>query len=542
MATIYVWPGAAFNGDGTLPTQAASGGAPGARNVPGALAINNTYRFKRGTTYANSGGVRPISLVSSAATPLTFEAYANDDGSDDPTQPLPTIDHLGGSNGTGAIFIDQCQNVIVRNLRGTNSTAATCAGIKVRSGANVLVEKCQTDGNIHGIDVTAAAVVFAMADITVRQNTTFNNQGSGIRFEFGSAIGQNMRRLTISANKVFGNGTGGSANRRGGIMHQCSIADGAGNALSHTTDYACFGLVIEDNQVFANRSYAIAAYCIHPDTVGNRKSRISGNQVYGNGWDGTLDAHCIWLGGSRGVLVERNDVHDNIGAVGLSIGSSVGVFIDLNANGSAVQPTGGDHVVRRNRCYSGWKGNTAAAVPGSGIHVLSNENCIVESNLVFDCMNGVSVSGSGTANNTVRHNTLVGLKVGSAPVNNTGRGVTITNGANTIIENNIIVGAQLDGVHISTSGPTGTVERNNLVFDCVTPRSNGTVASPTPTALDATDLTVDPQLGPDYLLTPASPAIRAGRAASARRDLRGALRPATPSIGAYDVARVRARL
>lgn len=534
MAVYYIYPGQQFNGDGLSPTPATSNGGSGAFNTPPTFTANNTYKIKRGTRYVNSSGVRPQGVVSAVNTPLTLTTYFNNDGSDDSSQPKPIIDLAGGSNGLGCVFIDTCTNVVVENIVGTNGLASANAAITIRRSNNVYVNQCEGYGNIYGCRILQdqASGTSITTNITINNGSWYNNDGSGIYFNWGSVSTAIIKGLTITNNLVYNNGYGSPANRRGGIMAEDDRASGAGNADSDSVNYSIYDLVIDNNVVFNNRSYGINAYAIRNE---KRVSSISYNIVYNNGLGGDLDTHSIWAGCSYGTVIQGNYVHNNFGYIGGAFGTGVGIFIDYN---SASSVGGSGSIVRGNTISLQWAGYTTSSTPSAGIHVLSNTNVLVESNFIKDCKTGISITGSPatTCNNcTIQHNTIynaLGQDIG--PVAYSGYGVLVDAGNNVIVKNNAINGARI-GIYFYSS-LTGFVEQYNSLYGISSNYivSGTSYSNATPSVLSGTDIITNPLMSDNGTISVASPLYRTGQFLGYGMDNSGNSRNNPPSIGAFE--------
>lgn len=542
MAIVYVYPGATYDGDGTAGNAAGAPGAPGARNVPPTLTANNTYRFRRGTRYV--GSLRPQSQLSAATTPLTLEAYARDDGTDDSTLPRPIIDHNGGSNGVGAIFVDTCANVIVRNMEGINSNGSMGGGVTVRRSQNVQIVSCVGRNSEHGICLQAdqASGTSTCTDIKVDQCEVYDNVGGGITLRWGGVSGVDtnavatavLKRVSITRNRVYRNGLGKYVGANavsvpcGGIVvypFKRSDATYMDNALN--ANYRLRDISIEGNSVADNNGYGINVEMVDSEVFG---SRVMGNEVSGSGKSRDVDAHAIWLGSCFGTLVAGNWVHDNWAYAGGAAGSGVGIFLDYNG----VSPTGGTGcIVMGNRVERGFSGASGGMTPSAGIMCLNNQNSVIEGNVIVDCRQGIIVgpgSGAGTDATEVRHNLVV-------RATDFGIGVHSGNSTNTAIRNNVVIGARW-GIWIATTGTTGSAESYNCVYGATVPKAVGVWTTPTGGTLDGTDITSDPQLvdaqNPFLGLQATSPVWRAGVVtAPGARDYFGRPYEAKPDIGAF---------
>lgn len=513
MAIFYIDPSAATNGTGTVTN-------PYNTWVGVTLTANNVYRQKRGTTYTGAS-VRPASRVSSADTPLTIEAYYNADGSDDDTKPLPVIDHNGGTNGVGAIFVDTCSNVLVRNICGTNSNGALGGGVTVRRSQNVQIRNCVGKDSEHGflIQQDQASATSTCTDILIDGCTAFNNVAGGITFRWGAASTAVLRRITLTNNVVYGNGTGKYIGSGGSTVTCGGITSYSVFKSSTDVNYRNYDIIIENNTVRDNNGYGINVEMADNDTT---TSSVSRNEVTGSGKSLDVDSHSLWVGNCFSVVVERNYVHDNYANAGTSTGSGIGIFVDYNGSSTA---GGSGCIVRMNVVENQWSGTTTgtAEVASAGIYVLYNDDTLVQGNIVKNCRNGIAVGGFSQSlnnNNKIYNNTIINTSL---------FGVTAAASTNTEVKNNMVVGATY-GIFSPSSGMSNLSSTNNNVVNCTIPRANGTATSPTTGSLDSTDKTIAPELDPRG--KPTRPQLFNGGANVGGKDFYGNTFPASPSIGA----------
>lgn len=533
MTIYYIDPSAEFNGNGLAPTPAASAGASGAFNTSPTLTVSNTYRIKRGTTYvvpspSTTSGLRMLTLVGTPAAPTVIEAYYNSDGSDDTTQPRPIIDHNGGGNAQACVLVNGCQYVIVRNIMGINSMQPGGSAVRVRNSSDVLVTGCEGTANLNGVTVTQDTAAATMARITIDSGFYYGN-ACGILYTWLDAANSIIDSLTISNNKVYNNNVA-SVQRVGGIQHGAS----ASSATVVNSDRGVRGIWIIGNECYGNQSYALTTYGARN---GTRSSWIANNHVHHNNPLGLVDAHCIWVGASFDVLVEDNEVHDNTGFIGGNNGSCVGIFLDYQLNDTAI--VGSRNIVRRNRIYNGWMGNTAVTKgQGAGVYLLNNQNCVIEDNLIYNGRCGIVIARDTVAApaHTILNNTIVGM------IDNdgySGVGIMVDVGNNHIVKNNVIKGCGKEGIFINSS-LTGVVETNNAIYDAnVAKVVSAAFTTLTPGTPDATDVLIDPMLSNGYRPLSTSTLIGAGAHTTYKCDAAGVQFWNPPSIGAYEYVRPR---
>lgn len=492
------------------------------------LTANNTYLQKRGTTYTGAS-VRPASQSSSASTPLTIGAYYNADGSDNTSRPRPIINHNGGTNGVGAVFVDTCANVVVRDIAGTNSMASLGGGVTVRRSQGVLILNCATYLNEHGICIQQdqASVTSTCTDITVQGCEIYANVGGGVCLRWGTASTAIFKRIVVDDNTVYGNGTGkgfgsgGTAVPCGGIqsytLNKASIG---------TAGFISYDIKVTNNNVRDNNGYGINIEGFSNESWG---SMIDSNTVTGSGYSGDVDSHSLWAGNVSGLAITNNTVHDNSANIGAATGSGVGIYLDWNASSSTI---GTGCTIKRNVVYNQFRGATTAAqlAAGAGILVSYSTAAVVESNVVYNCRNGINIftSADGTQ---VRGNTVV---------DSTDCGISVlAGGINSTLKNNCVKGGAT-GLFCTTT-VTGYAETFNAVYGCTTARANGTPAAQTSTPLHVSDLVSDPLLI-ERKPASTSPLIGAGTHIAYCRAANGIQRPNPPSIGAYDSATLRRKL
>lgn len=524
MATFYIDPSAAVNGNGSLAS-------PFNTWAGLTLTANNTYLQKRGTVYVGAA-VRPASQVSAAATPLTIGAYANPDGSDDARLPKPIVDHNGGTNGVSAVYVDTCTNAVVRDIVGRNSRGSLAGGIGVRRSVGVKVQRCEGYDSEHGLIIQQdqASGTSTCTDVTVEDCYLHDNIGGGVCLRWGAASTAVLKRITLQRNTCVRNGLGKGFGAGGSSIPAGGISSYAAYKTDTNINYRGMDIRVLNNFVADNNGYGI-----NIDSFGNEawQSTIARNEVTRNGASGDVDTHSLWVGNSFGVLVERNKVYGNSARVGATSGSGVGIFIDYNG----VSATGGaNNIVRRNLIYDQFRGATTAPIiaASSGIIVLANSGTIVEGNVILGCRNGISVgNGVATDGTAVRNNTVIGCEVSGINV--------LPLGTNTSVKNNVVTGSAT-GLFVNTTSTTGYAERNNCVYGCAVAKANGTATAQTPTALDATDITADPLLGAYYRPTAASPLIAAGAPLDVfpMLDAAGVQFNRVPTIGAFEYVRPRA--
>lgn len=518
MATFYINPDLDTNGTGTI-------GSPYNTWAGVTLTANNTYLQRRNTTYIGAA-VRPQSQVSSANTPLTIGAYSNDvTGEDDnPSLPKPIINHNGGTNGVGAVFIDTCNYIVVANIAGTKSSAALGGGITVRRSQNWKIQYCEAYDNEHGICIQQdqASGTSTCTDGTVENCVLYNNVSAGITFRWGAVATAVLKRITIKNNTVYANGTGKEIGA-GSVSVPCGgIQSYSVYKTDTNVNYRNYDLELTGNTVYANNGYGINVEMWDNE---QKTSLVAYNTVYGNGRSLDVDSHSVWIGNCFNVRVEGNFIYNNFAKKDGNAGSGVGIFVDFNG----VSPTGGDGcVITRNYIRDQYSGSTNVTFgASSGIFVFFNTNTKVFNNIIVNCRYGISV-GTGAAscdNCSIKHNTIV---------NTTAWGIGVyTQATNALVSHNIITGGTL-GLYKNTSGTAGFIENYNNIFGAAVLFADGTTSAPTPATQDATDIIGDPKLTSDLIPRASSNIQHAGLHSKYLIDFHGVSYNNPPSIGAIE--------
>ena len=198
MATIYYDFSASTNGAGTPTDPKNAWATPGNGDV---------IRIKRGNRW-----VRVTQLNFSSFTDLTVEAWANADGSDDPTLPKPIIAHTAASTFAWNFAGDGVHRI--RNMRFQDCSTNTNGGVigagtvaATGVGAQLDVQDCDFDGcNFNAIRLSATG---AAASPTFKAlHNTFRNvgedcvYGGALVYEFGYNDCRNLSTNTTTGDAV----------------------------------------------------------------------------------------------------------------------------------------------------------------------------------------------------------------------------------------------------------------------------------------------------------------------------------------------------
>lgn len=198
MATIYYDFSAGTNGAGTPASP---------RNTWANPSNGDVIRLKRGTTWT-----RATQLNLSTFTGLTFEAYANADGSDDTSLPKPIITHTAASTfawnfqGGGIHYI--------RDLRFLNCSTNTFGGV-LGSGlvaatgvhAQLDIKRCDFEGIAHNAirlsgTGSAAAPTFRCTECTFSNIGEDAVYGGAVSYEFAYNDVENVSSSTETGDGV----------------------------------------------------------------------------------------------------------------------------------------------------------------------------------------------------------------------------------------------------------------------------------------------------------------------------------------------------
>jgi parallel beta-helix repeat protein len=242
---------------------------------------------------------------------------------------------------------------------------------------------------------------------------------------------------------------------------------------------------------------------------------IQGNTVTGTLGTNT-QGHGIYVSGSSdGVIVRGNVIHDN-------------GYIGIHVNGDLSE--GGIGLVT----HALIEGNVIYNNGQNGINADGLANSVIRNNLIYGyhgygiCLYQIDAA-SGSSNNVIVNNTIVGTLSGSSAALN----ILNASTGNTVL-NNILLGGDGNAYEIAADSISGFVSDYNVTSaqwrSSTGQDTHSVVATPA-------QLFVNPT-GNDYHLSAASPAIDAGTATDApATDLDGNLRPSGTGydIGAYEL-------
>lgn len=278
MATVYYDFSASVNGTGASPASPKNTWAnPGNGDV---------IRLKRGTTWTRSS-----QLDLSTYTGLTFEAYANSDGSDDPSLPKPIITHTAPNTFAWNFQGDGVHTI--RDLRFLNCSTNTFGGV-LGSGlvaatsvnAQLHVHRCDFEGIAHNAirlsgTGAAAAPTFRCIECTFSDIGEDAVYGGALIYEFA-----HNRVENVSSETETGDGVGFLAVTPTLAWIHHNYIDHSSRPFKHCvivdvptagTGYA----VIEDNTLIGNAgSGADTVTVVNMESAGVvRRNRIYSGRV-----------------------------------------------------------------------------------------------------------------------------------------------------------------------------------------------------------------------------------------------------------------------
>lgn len=313
MATTFYDFNAPTNGSGTAASPKNAWATPGNGDV---------IKLKRGDTWT-----RATQLNLSTFTGLTFEAWYNADGSDDPSQPKPVITHTAAST-----FAWNFQGDGVHTIRdlhfvncSTNASGGVIgSGLVAASGvhASIEVHGCDFDG-ISGNAIRFSGTSTVSAARCVVKYCNFDNigedciYGGALYYEVGYC---RMTRLSMATSTGDGVGFLGTNPTKAWVHHNyidhsdvdskhCIIID------TETTDAGLS--IIEDNTLIGYGSTTAEA-SLHTVVNGDGKMIIRRNTIYSSGIAINLDGNASEVYSNRIVVRNSRAASKNIISVSAS--------------------------------------------------------------------------------------------------------------------------------------------------------------------------------------------------------------------------------
>lgn len=444
MATVYIWPGATYNGDGSAPTAAAGAGQAGAKNTWSGLTwtAGNTYLQKRGTTYSAAVSVAS-GTDATRSNKITVGAYYNSDGTDDTSQPKPIIT-CATDNGMSVGFKQWIvlRDLDIRSTYADNWVAALSVGASQdctftrlditghdyavwlgsdsydgseRGQARNTFTDCnfvQTGGNGAGY----SAVYMETGNQTVNQGsygvkdlTFLNCTFTGYQAVCGHSGGTNGRDSSIR-NILFKNCTAVGPGNGWYFSPYTGAAKNWTVPVAANTDAWCYNLMFDSCTATncSNAGFSITSIggyiknCIARGTnsIGPYASTTGGIQVI-----------------CKNYLVCDNISYDTYTT---SNWDGVGIFLDVSSDFTDGRIGCENVICVRNICYNnlGNTGNNTLAEyqsnftpdyvssAASGIRIYNSHDCVIASNICYNNGNGIGIEGF-SYNLTIVNNTLV---------------------------------------------------------------------------------------------------------------------------------------
>lgn len=430
MATFYINPSYAVNGDGTSPALAASPGAAGAYNTWSGITVSagNTYLQRRGTTYAatiTAGG------SGSATSYINYGAYSNDTtgADDDTTQDRPKVRAASGNG----FSVANRHHINVRDfdIKGQNGGGST--GIHAGTSYYVNFTRVLAEGYAYGLVITAATGSSAYARWQTYTDCDFVQSGGAGAGYAGVAMqtsgqgaaqsGYGVKNITFTdctASGQYGwygvsGGTTTEDSSIRDILHvRCDASDtvntgfyyspSVGAAKDWTTSNGtgntnpwCYAISFDDCDAHrcGNAGVSVCSiggYC--------KDSRFSAANTQGAGASTTGGAQFI----CNGYAVINNDVYDNTST---TTADGVGIFLDVGSMFTYIYTGCVNVKVARNRCHGnlgGASANTLAEYQSvytpdyvtpsaSGIRTFHAKNCEIVANVCYNNGSGIGIDG-----------------------------------------------------------------------------------------------------------------------------------------------------
>lgn len=529
MATIYVDPSPSnvTNGSGSFASP---------RNIPPtSLAYGDIVLFKEGTTYA-SGWILPSPTgVGSDTNRITIGTYYAATGAQ--ALSWSSMATISGTGSVDAILANGVSYVTVTGLRLIGGKNFPNAGFRGVSGSYWTVSNCEVYGNNYGIRFDNASGGPRSTWKALNNRITGTTGNAAIIAVWSATVGEYVTDITIVGNDI--SGTTENAPNAGG--QGIFVVARANPCYTNPAQLKAKGLVVTDNILTGLPNKPISIYGVN---AGGTQSNVVARNRLTNSGDGATDIHCIWMAGCEDFLVEENYVYGSNAWAGQSVGTGVGIFVDVVNISGANSDSCNNMVVRRNVVIETGRGATLnAEVGGGGIMVLQSTNVVVEANICDNCQNGVVVLGYyGTGIQTSN----VDLR-GNIATRSKRSGFYIGKVANLVAaRNNIAMGGER-GFYTENSGAgaiTNYSEVDNLSYGATMNWAGGnepTSGTPTITARSpaASNLTADPLFAdnsrPWLGLKPGSPCQSAGAYIQGARDRFGRRYTTPPNIGPWAV-------
>lgn len=504
MATVYINPTFTFNGDGTTPYPAASGGAAGARNAPVTTAIvNTTYSYARGTRTVLSA-----TSITCGVAGVIFTAHGTGD--------RPIID----ANGTASFALDI-----------SGSTNCQVMHLDLRNGSNA-------NATLNIGAATTSPIIIDTAVSSVNGCVLINATATGGTID--------QCTVTCGATNTIGVNHGGGA---GWVIKNTTVT------MTDPTKSAASTALI----AIALRPASTSTTCDGCTTVGGIigiEARSTDSTTIKNCTISSASVSGIRLRDSNSCTVECNEIYSITSGAGYPSGTGTGIdIIDIGT-------TAGNNLIRRNYVHDCYQGILDQSDNTGGNKITAN---LVASNITNGISYQSKGARGLIGNNSIYHRPY--SVAGSTPVGH-GIVVESTTTASTCdIVNNLVVldgvtGEAVHGIALTNESACGNVYVN---YNCYLVRGGGNLGGITSgsnyktlpawqdaleallniTGCDAQSISTEPQwlAGPfnrprnalDFCIQLASPLIGAGTWTQSYTDYRGvAFNTHKPNIGAFE--------
>lgn len=511
MATYYIDPTAAGGGSGSevSPFRAFA-------DLP-ALSAGDSVLRRRGTSAVDALALSGV--VASAANPVTFDAYG--------LGPLPIVDAGGGLDASCFEFTG-CTGFVVKNHELLGATDFPAGGVRAIDCDDVIVSACDIHDTYYGVrsEVTAAT---AKSGLTVSDCEIRDTADSWILAIGSTVSGGTYSNIDILRNVMERSG-------RSGISIQSRDP-----GTEVTSPYAVYNVNISHNDMDTTAAYGAFLKGVWSSANLYGQNKFHNNRLSNTGFGGGRDTHAIWHGGNKYWTIDYNTVVDAYVFDNNTIGSGVGLFIDVWSSTQGCQYM----IARKNRFHRCGRGNTLSIIGGAAIGVLRSSDLLIAENLGTYCRNGIFVQGTTSAPDTIRVDVQFNTMAYNNADGSAGAQYAAFAQAKIVrIRNNVGIGGKLGLYKQTVSGAVTTFTESHNAFYGQTVQAigdgNGTFLSPgSGTSPAASDLLSDPRLDDNYRPRFDSPLLGAGTHLGYVRDLDGKQRPRSPSIGAYDLAYLR---
>ncbi len=511
MATYFIDPTASSGGSGSeaSPFREFS-------ELPSLSAGDSVLR-KRGTAAVDYLALSSVSA--SAANPVTFDYYGSG--------PLPIVDADGGADRSCFEFTG-CSSVVVKNHELIGATDFPAGGVRTIDCDDAVVSACDIHDTYYGVraEVTGAT---AKSGLMVSDCSIHDTEDSWVLVVGSTVSGGTYSNIDVLRNVMARSG-------RSGVSIQ---SRDPGTAV--TSPYAVYNVDISHNDMDTTAAYGAFLKGIRASANLYGQNRFRNNRVRNTGFGGGRDTHAIWHGGNQYWEIDYNTVEDAYVLEENTIGSGVGLFIDVWSSSQGCQYM----IARRNRFHRCGRGNTLSIIGGAAIGVLRSADLLISENLGTHCRNGIFVQGTTGAPDTIRVDVQNNTMAYNDATGSAGAQYAAFAQAKIVrIRNNVGLGGKLGLYKQTVSGAVTTFTESHNAFFGQSVRAigdgNGTFLSPgSGTSPAASDLLIDPRLDDNYRPRFDSPLFGAGTHLGYVRDLDGKQRPNPPSIGAYALAYVR---